>query len=291
MAVVTLSEPHRPVRATQWADGMTQRFHAVAQLRRHSSYRLVFGLVVLGTALAVVLVAVFGVDAAAPTANDPATPAPRRWVEIVRPSPLLDLDLPAFGKEPSLYDARRLANGNRRRDTLAIGRFDGVTPYFRLSLDRIGSAPAPSRTFFVEMALRAADAALAVTRTDQPASLATRFGDFEVADVVLARGVTRGACLGFRFQAEKPSFRIVGFGCGSAGKPLGRTFLACTLDRLDLAPSGADRDLSQFFARARIKRNRNCGGARMPARHVRRSVPRKVKWLRKSTGHAKTASR
>ena len=247
--------------------GWREAFRAVARPLRQPGCGRSLGLALLGVALAFLVVALFEAGAAAPAPSAPAPTLPRQWVDIVRPSPFFALDSPEFGKEPSLYEARRHARGGGRRDILTFGRFDGgATPYLHLSLYRIGSETASSATFFVELARRAAEAALAVTRSDQPAPLATRFGDFEVADVVLARGPAQAACLGFRFHAEKPGFRVAGFACGGAGKPLARTVLACALDRLDLVSAGADRDLGQFFATARLERDRSCGGGLTPAR-------------------------
>jgi hypothetical protein len=292
MAVATLPQPYRPAGAAPRPDGLARTFRAVARLLRQPGCGRNLGLALLGVALAFLVVALFEAGAAAPAPRAPAPTRPRQWVDIVRPSPVFALESPEFGKEPSLYAARRHASGGGRQDILTFGRFDGgATPYLHLSLYRIGSGTASSATFFVELARRAAEAGLAVTRSDQPAPLATRFGDFEVVDVVLARGPAQAACLGFRFHAENPGFRVVGFACGGAGKPLEKTVLACALDRLDLVSAAADRNLGQFFAAARPERDRSCGGGLTAARPARQDLPRKAVQNLKSTDHMKKASR
>ena len=287
MAVVALPELTWPAGAAQWPGRPARSFRAVAQL---TGWRIL-GLALVGMALAFLVVTLFGARVAAPPPTEPAPTLPPQWVDIVRPSPLFALDSPEFGKEPSLYAARRQAGGGGRRDILTFGQFDGgATPYLHLSLYQLGSETEPPATFFVEMARRAAEAALAVTRSDQPALLATRFGNFEAADVVLVRGTTQAACLGFRFHAETPGFDVAGFACGGAGRPLDATLLACTLDRLDLVSPGADQELGQFFATTRLGHDRSCGNRLTPARPAPQDSPRKAKRTLKSTDRAKKAS-
>lgn len=247
MAVVTLPEPYRYAGAMQWPGGMPRPFRALV-------------LALVCTALALLVVALRNGGTVAPQAPTPAAAVPHSWVDVAGPVASFALDSPIFGKVPLLYTAQRQVPGGGRRDRLAFGQFDGgATPYLQISLYRIGSDTPPAASFFVELARRAAETALAVTRSDQPAPLATRFGDFEVADIALARGAVQSSCLGFRFHDEKPGFQVAGFACGAAGKPIERAALACTLDRLRFVAAGADHDLGLFFAADDPARRWACG--------------------------------
>ena len=293
MAVVALPELDRPAGPMQWPGGLPGGLPGGFPIVTGLSGWRILGLALLGVTLAFLAVTLFAAQAAAPPPPTASAPiVPRQWVDIVAPSPLFSLDSPEFGKQPSLYEARRQIGNGDRRDILTFGRFDnGASSYLHLSLHRAGSRTEPQATFFVELARRAAEAALAVTRSDQPALLATRFGDFEVADVVLARGTTQSACLGFRFHAETPGFDVAGFACGGEGKPVDGTALACTLDRLDLVSADADQDLGQFFATARLEHDRSCGGGLMAMRAAPQGLSRQGKRILKSTDHAKKAYR
>lgn len=292
MAVVTLPEFYRPAGAVQWPDGLARSFRAVAPLLQKPSFRCAVWLALLGAALGGLAGTRSEVGAPEPPASAPAPTQPLQWIDIVRPSPLFTLASPDFSQAPSAYAARADVEGGGRRDILTFGTFDGgATPYLHLSLYRNGSEAAPSATFFVDLARRAGEVELAVTRSGQPASLSTRFGDFEVADVVLAHGTAQTACLGFRFHRESPDFDVAGFACGGAGEPFSRTRLACTLDRLDLVSADADQGLGQFFTAARSDHKNACESGPGPASPTPQRSPRKAKQNPKSTDRAKKVSR
>jgi hypothetical protein len=88
--------------------------------------------------------------------------------------------------------------------------------------------------------------------------MTTKFGAFETADVVLARGETRSACLAFRLDAADVEFRIAGFACGTDRIP-DRAQLACVIDRLDLTAGSGDPPLLRFFTAAEQARPKSCG--------------------------------
>ncbi|MGB8276486.1 MAG: hypothetical protein WCF20_00895 [Methylovirgula sp.] len=94
--------------------------------------------------------------------------------------------------------------------------------------------------------------------------MATRFGAFEVVDIILAgKAIAPVPCLGFRGAALGAKFRILGFACGGQGRPMSRPALACLIDRLDLNEAGDDRDLAAFFAASELKRTPTCAGTEL----------------------------
>jgi hypothetical protein len=212
-----------------------------------------------------------------PSAPAPAmTPTPvapvSQWVEVRQPLAFFALPDTEFGREPAAYEAQRNRLGGGRVDTLTFGGFgQDRKPYLRLSLYRIGAEPAPAAAFFVDMARSAAQAKLAVTRAAAPDILATRFGDFQVADIILASGAREESCVGFRHSADSARLRISGFACGTPTRPVDRAILACALDRLDLIAAAGEPGLSAFFARAEAGRGAACPSARLAASPVRES--------------------
>lgn len=204
---------------------------------------------------------------AAPSAN--AAPA---WIDIEHPIQLYALNAPELDAVP-LYEARRNSAGGGRQDILTFGELDGDRPFLRLMLYRVGSERQEETPFFVDVARLAASASLAVTRSLDPQDLATRFGDFEAADIDVAPG--SGAptpCLGFRGSMLDGGFRISGLACGTEAKPMSRPALACMLDRLDFE-SGGDPSLADFFALTELRRDPFCAGTGLAP------MPLKASWI------------
>jgi len=195
--------------------------------------------------------------------DEPVAPSPVPvWIPINRPFPLYGLEVPEVAKLSSGYEALRHRTGGGRQDILTFGVPKADSPYFRLILYRIGAEDVPNGSFFVELARRAADANLAITKSIPPAQLTTRFGDAEVSDVTLSAEGAASTCLSFRMQAKSLPWRMSGFACGGS-KPLSRTDLQCIFDRLDLNTAGEDQALAKFFAVAELRRDPTCAGTRL----------------------------
>jgi hypothetical protein len=176
--------------------------------------------------------------------------APPAWIEISGPLEIFHLAAPEFAGGTSSYKAFRHRTGGGRQDILEFGRASDAAPAFRLAVYRPGSEPWQQQSLFVELARRAAETGEAITRLTQPVSMPTKFGDFEVSELLLARGDGPAKqCLGFRFAATAPSLRIDGFACG-AERPyaLTKSQLACLIDSLELATPPEEEQLLWFFA-------------------------------------------
>ncbi len=133
---------------------------------------------------------------------------------------------------------------------MEFGRASDAPPTFRLAVYRPGSETWQQQPLFVELARRAAETGEAITRLTQPVSMPTKFGDFEVSELLLARGDgPPRQCLGFRFSATAPGLRIDGFACGAERpSPLTKSQLACLIDSLELVTPPDDGQLMWFFA-------------------------------------------
>jgi hypothetical protein len=199
----------------------------------------------------------------APTVSAPAPvmPPPTDWTDIDHPLQLFDLSAPHYARVSQSYAARRNRLGGRQ-DILTFGALDGKSPFFRLTLYRLGGEPVADVPLFVALVRLGAAADLSIVRSDNPAILPSRFGPLETADVDLAAGDAAPVpCLGFRGAGLAGRFRLGGFACGTKTVPVSRPALACLLDRLELDSGGGDPSLVGYFAESELRRDPNCAGS------------------------------
>ncbi len=155
-------------------------------------------------------------DKVASTASLPGGD-PAVWSPVVRPQTIFTLDLAALGFERPTLDVRRHGGGGREDVFSATGQGEGA-PFLRVVAYRYGSEVKPAGTLFVEMARRAAEAGLAVTRTTAPVAVSTRFGLAEASDVTLLEGERRHECLAWRLVRDDLDLRLTGWLCPGAGR-------------------------------------------------------------------------
>ena len=205
-------------------------------------------------------------DAAAPERSTapapPVPPAAPAWIDIVKPVEMFGVSAPEFDKQPHAFVARRHLVGGGRQDFLSFGTPDGLGPYLRLSLYRVGTEAPLDAPLFVDVARRAADTSLGIRHAGGPYTVATRFGRFEAVDLDLASEAVP-TCTGVRLLVPSPALRIVGLACGPRRRPLNAAALACLLERIDLTAAAEDPALSRFFAASELARNPACAGAAM----------------------------
>ena len=196
-----------------------------------------------------------------PARPPPALSAPAAsWQPVPNAPSLFALDAPQLKGQPAVVEVRSTRRG-AREDLLEFGRFaDATTPFVRLVVTRSPGEAAPPSSLFVDLARRAAEAGMAVTRSAPGAALATKFGAFEATPIALAAEGSR-ACIGFRGQHADVSFRVLGWFCGSAAAPATREALVCIVDGLGLADGPADPALKVMFAQA--ERRRECRDLRL----------------------------
>jgi len=89
--------------------------------------------------------------------------------------------------------------------------------------------------------------------------VATKFGDIEAAEVMLADGLER-RCLAFRVQHANSRFSGHGWYCGASSvrSPEPRE-PACLIDGLKLQGAAEDQALKALFAEAERRRVDGCG--------------------------------
>jgi hypothetical protein len=189
------------------------------------------------------------------------------WQVIRKPVEVMSLQAPQFGREPAVYVARTSTWGERE-DALLFETNQPELPEARLSLRR-SAYPQAQTTMFVDMARQQAERGMAITRAGNIGKLSTKFGDLDVADMVLADSVGRGqSCLAFRSEG---TISIAGWYCAPQAAAAERPEVACFIDRLSLLKAGEDRDLRRFFAEAEQRRR--------PCPTSRTSTGRKPTWL------------
>jgi len=177
----------------------------------------------------------------------------------------LDLDAPEFAHEKKVVAQGDTDAPGARIDSLTIGQFAMGGPFLRVDIHPDFDAGATNPDFFIDMSRRARAIGLEVAKISRtPATVTTRFGGFETADIRLTQPASEGvpaserACLATRLVDPKAAVEIAGVVCGSAAKPIDRVALACVLDKLAYVPGSDNKALNDFFLNAEIARGKGC---------------------------------
>ncbi|WP_363346066.1 hypothetical protein [Methylocystis echinoides] len=223
-------------------------------------------------------------DAGAPaTAEAPAKISAKASVE---PEPAgasavasLDIEAPEFAREKKMATVGDAKDGGPRIDRLTVGQFAMGAPFLRVDVHPELDPAATHTDFFLDMTRHARDAGLNVAKIGQRATLSTRFGAFEAADIRLSQPGGEGveaaerACLAARLVDAKVPLEIAGVVCGSAAKPIDRVAFACILDGLNYSSGSDNKALNDFFLNAEIARGKGCNVSRDD---MTASIPRKA---------------
>ena len=184
------------------------------------------------------------------------------WTEINHPIALYDLSGSEFAKLPRIAHARRHQPDGARQDLFTFGALGLPRPYLRLSLLRTGhdgAAQGASDPLADDLARLAGSSKDHITELHGETAISTRLGPMTAADLRLWEDGVSAPCLGFRgFPGGSDGLQILGFACGVAGKPIGRSALACTIDRIDLVSAGDDRRLRSIFVAAERDSSSSC---------------------------------
>jgi hypothetical protein len=193
----------------------------------------------------------------------PISAPPPVWEALAQPAAIYAVTAADVQDLPFAHNARRGRDG-AREDTLTFGTAeDGAQPYARIVARRSLQPDLHEPSFFVDLARRAADAGLAVSRSAPASGLLTKFGSAEAADAALTGAADR-ACLAFRLARPEAALRVGGWLCGAGGEPPSRHRLACLIDGLSLR-SAEDAALSALFAEAARQRDPACAPPRVAA--------------------------
>lgn len=201
-----------------------------------------------------------------PTVARAARPA----IPVALSEPRFRLDDPDALEAPRAETARLNPATGRREDVLVQGGFDIIeAPYLRLTLTGTPE-PETGPRLFVTLARRAADGqGLAVIRTGEHGTIATKFGVVETLDLTLG-GEGRRNCTGFA-TLEPGALRLDGWLCAPLGQAPEPRAVACALDRISLngQPSSA---LESTFATTEARRDPGCGPRVVAMKNADRDV-------------------
>lgn len=176
----------------------------------------------------------------------------------------LDIDAPEFEREKKIVAVGEAADGGPRVDSLTAGQFGLGAPFLRVDVHPDLDPKTTNPDFFLDMKNHAQAAGLNVAKIGQRATLTTRFGAFEAADIRLAQPGGEGveanerACLAARMVEPKVPLEIAGIACGAATKPIDRVAFACLLDKISYSAGGDNKPLNDFFLNAELARGKGC---------------------------------
>jgi len=221
------------------------------------------------------------------------------WVNIERPHPAFEMQMPELAGIASDYAIMRRNADGARKDILSYGAAAASGPYVVVEIYRPGTSS--ERFIDAPSEIAARILAFAVTDDVKPAGkIDSKFGSVPLVDFAIAAQDTGAAkstdaakdlgkarrCLGFARSFDAPVMQISGWYCSPGNEVVDRTALACALDRLTSLSAGGDDKLAGLFARAEVKRT-FCGQrspilAATPEHNVPVAIPRSVK-LRHTT--------
>jgi hypothetical protein len=194
-----------------------------------------------------------------------APAAPEEWQAVEKPAMPVSIDMPEWKGLGRSHEARRHARTRLREDLIAIGQPQSNGVYARLVLARSANGePLPGGSFYLDVTRRAAQAGLAVIKSEAPSSLDTKFGPFEMAEFNMATGSVTRPCFAFRGPEGESGIRMTGFVCGTAEKKPDPRQLTCFIDRLE--PSIEDRTVRDLFRGTEAFRSAACRTA--PAKNA-----------------------
>lgn len=176
----------------------------------------------------------------------------------------LDIDAPEFAQEKKIVAVGETKDGEPRVDSITVGQFGLGASFLRVDVHPELDAKTTSPDFFLDMTRHARAAGLNVAKIGQRATVTTRFGAFETADIRLSHPGGEGvdaaerACLAGRLVEPKASLEIAGIACGPAARPIDRVAFGCLLDKVSYSAGGDNRTLNDFFLNAELARGKGC---------------------------------
>ncbi|WP_424361376.1 hypothetical protein [Methylocystis parvus] len=198
----------------------------------------------------------------------------------------IDIDAPEFEHEKKIVAVGETKDGEPRVDSLTAGQFALGAPFLRVDVHPDLDPKTTNPDFFLDLKNHAQAAGLNVAKIGQRATLTTRFGAFEAADIRLAQPGGEGldaserGCLAARMVDSKVPLEITGIACGAATKPIDRVAFACLLDKLSYSAGGDNKPLNDFFLNAELARGKGCANvsrddltAAIPPARVGRAKP------------------
>ena len=236
-------------------------------------------------ALAILAIAAASLFRNPPGAASVSAPPQPEWVNVERPHPAFDMQMPELAAAGFDYAILRRSADGARKDVLTWGEPAGASPYVLVEIYRPGAASEAFMDAPSEIAARIVG--FTVTEDVRAAGeIDSKFGPVSLVDFAIAMPGTHNGrqrrCLGFARPFAEPSLQIAGWYCSADERPVDRATLGCALDRLTILSAGSDPKVGALFARAELKRTfcgeRNPILAATPERDVAVPVPHRVRF-------------
>ena len=235
----------------------------------------------------------------APSGVAAVQPSPLpEWVNVERPRPAFDLQMPELAADGFNYAILRRNADGARKDVLSWGEAAGGGPYVMVEIYRPGAAS--ERFIDAPSEIAARIVGFTVTDDVKPAGeIDSKFGAVPLVDFAIAVPGTHNGrqrrCLGFVRPFNDPPMQIAGWYCSASEEAVDRATLSCALDRLTILSAGGDNKIASLFARAELKRTfcgeRNPILAATPERNVPVPIPHRIGFTRSVKPQLQTQQR
>jgi len=246
--------------------------------------------------LAIATASFFGAPTMPAPAAEPA--AASGWVNVERPHPAFELQMPELAAGPAGYAILRRPADGARKDQLSFGEPTAGGPYVLVEIYR----PGARSERFIDAPSEIAARIIAFTVTDdvKPAGqIDSKFSAVPLVDFAIAAHQTvndrQRRCFGFAKTFDDPVMQIAGWYCNRGEEAVDRATLNCALDGLTMLSAGSDDKLAGLFANAELKR-RFCGArnpilAATPERDVPVPIPHSIRLTRDAKPRGQTRLR
>lgn len=180
------------------------------------------------------------------------------WNEITRMHGAFALEAPQLEGLERKYVVRRHREGGGRKDHLTFGDAFEAGPYVRVALYRPGGEASLEFDPLEAVTAVASESSIDAELMETGNRLRTKFGSLEVIEMNVKGPEGKRNCIAVANAWADAHLGLVAWWCNSGPELVSHGQLACILDRLSLMSAGGDNRLSDFFARAELKRG-NCG--------------------------------
>jgi hypothetical protein len=198
--------------------------------------------------LVVVTVKLFG----SPAVEAAIEPARSAWTNVERPYRAFALAVPEFGDPEPDYAIRRHPDGGRK-DVMTWGDPSSIGSRLMVEIYRPGREIRRFGEAATEVVARTAE--LGGPYALKPAEgIESKFGRLTAFDFTAAQGGRPRNCLGFARAFDDPRLQIAGWYCKAGREVVDRSGLACAFERLTLLMAASEPKVTEFFARAELKR-------------------------------------
>lgn len=180
-------------------------------------------------------------------------PAPRpAWIEVEKPWPAFQQDIPGFSESETQYAIRRHAEGGGRKDILSFGELGRTQRFMSFEIYRAGRELAEFGRPADDVRALASEYGR-VSRMHTTLPIPSKFGKLQTFEFAIGPFSSYN-CIGFIRSFDAPRVQITGLSC-NMNLLVDRSAISCGLDRLTLMSAGSDPEIARLFAQAELRRN------------------------------------